>query len=692
MAVKHKFSLFAASVLALTLSQAEAQNLTMDEVIVTSTYEQPNTSALKMLVPPIDVPQSLSIIDGETIKQRGFAELGDIVRYTAGLNTSQGEGHRDAIVFRGVRSTADFFLDGARDDVQYYRPLYNLEQVEVLRGPNTLLFGRGGTGGAVNRVSKKAMIGKSSSEMDVSIDSFGAYHLAADVNLDTSSKSALRVNAFVDSLENDRDFYYGDRMGINPTYRRAINDQTTFDLSLDLMDHERFIDRGIPTGADGAPVDGLREIVFASPTDNVTTLEATVLRGTLTRQYSDTMTGTVNLHYGDYEKIYRNLYASGYDADAETAELDGYHDPTERTRMVLNGHVTNQFSAGGMNHTLLIGGEYIDTQSENLRYNTQWSTSGNDKETFSLPTAGTMLDLTTTAGGQATSVSFTNASALANQTETDITVTSLFLQDQIAVTEKLQVLLGARVDNVEISITDIKNNNTTITSDDTQTSPRLGLIYKPQSNLSLYASMSESFLPRAGEQYKKLSDALDPDVSENTEFGIKWDVSENLNVAASFFDNEQEKVQSDGQGGGVYVQGLSVDGYELEVKGKIANKTNVNFAFTSLDGETASGKTPRELPETMYSLFVEHQANLRLNFGIGLTYQDTSLIKDGSTAYLPDYTRIDASLSYAMENDMTLRVNIENLTDEDYYPHAHSTHQASVGEPMNAKISLSRKF
>ena len=89
----------------------------------------------------------------------------------------------------------------------------------------------------------------------------------------------------------------------------------------------------------------------------------------------------------------------------------------------------------------------------------------------------------------------------------------------------------------------------------------------------------------------------------------------------------------------------------------------------------------------MYSLFVEHQANLRLNFGIGLTYQDTSLIKDGSTAYLPDYTRIDASLSYAMENDMTLRVNIENLTDEDYYPHAHSTHQASVGEPMNAKIS-----
>ena len=140
----------------------------------------------------------------------------------------------------------------------------------------------------------------------------------------------------------------------------------------------------------------------------------------------------------------------------QTVDLDGYRDPTERTHMVLNGHVTNQFSAGGMDHSLLIGGEYIDTQSENLRFNTQWSTSGNDKETFALPTDGTMLNLTTSADGDATSVNFDQSSALANRTETDITVTSLFLQDQIAVTEKLQVLLGARVDNVEISVKDIK--------------------------------------------------------------------------------------------------------------------------------------------------------------------------------------------------------------------------------------------
>ena len=138
---------------------AGAQDASVDEIVVTSEYNKPDTSALKMPIPLVDVPQSLTIIGQEEIKLRGYGELGDLVRYTPGVNTSQGEGHRDAIVFRGVRSTADFFIDGVRDDVQYYRPLYNLEQVEILRGPNAMLFGRGSTGGALNRVTKKAVIG-----------------------------------------------------------------------------------------------------------------------------------------------------------------------------------------------------------------------------------------------------------------------------------------------------------------------------------------------------------------------------------------------------------------------------------------------------------------------------------------------------------------------------------------------------
>ena len=685
--------LIMASLLPLMLSPAVAQDAATDEIVVTARAAD-GSGALKMQLPLIDVPQSLSITNSLEIKQRGFRELGDIVRYTPGINTSQGEGHRDSIVFRGVRSTADFFLDGVRDDVQYYRPLYNIEQVEVLRGPNALLFGRGGTGGAVNRVTKKAVIGKAMNEIDVGIDSFGAYNLAADVNMVTNETSALRVNAFVESLENDRDFYDGDRFGINPTLRVALDGNTTLDLSYELMDHERFIDRGIPTGADGAQVDALRDIVFGSATDNTTTLEANVLRGSVTRKFSDTRTGVVSLTYGDYEKMYQNLYAAGYSADDETVTLDGYRDPTERTNMVLSGYITDELMAGGMRHTILVGGEYIDTDSENLRYDSNWSSSSDDQEVFNLPTGGNKLNLTQAADGTATSVDFNTV--LNRRTETEITVTSLFIQDQIAVTDNLQVLLGARLDNFDITVTDTEPgaSDPTLSREDEEVSTRFGLIYKPEANVSFYASLSESFLPRSGEQYKNLggdADTTDPDVFENTEFGVKWDVSDSLNVAASFFENEQERARSDGEGGG-YVQGLSVDGYEVEVKGALNDKTSIAFGYTSLDGETADGDTPRELPETMYSVFVEHQANDRLNFGIGLTYQDESLIKDGSTAYLPDYTRIDASLSYIVSDEMTVRVNVENLADEEYYPHAHSTHQASVGDPMNAQISVTRKF
>ena len=116
---------------------AQAQtgsNEAEDVIVVTGQHlYSDRVNALRAPTPIIDVPQSLSITTSDQILEQGFDSIGDLVLYTPGLNQSQGEGHRDSVVFRGVRSTADFFIDGVRDDVQYYRSLYNLEQVEVLR-------------------------------------------------------------------------------------------------------------------------------------------------------------------------------------------------------------------------------------------------------------------------------------------------------------------------------------------------------------------------------------------------------------------------------------------------------------------------------------------------------------------------------------------------------------------------------
>ena len=258
-------------------------------------------NALRTPTPIIDVPQSLTITTQDEILARGFTSIGQVVDYTPGVNTSQGEGHRDAIVFRGIRSTADFFIDGVRDDVQYYRGLYNLEQVEILRGPNALLFGRGGTGGILNRVTKKGVIGETFGGGQVAVDTFGEFSVQGDLNFAATDNIALRLNASYEDLNNHRDFFDGERIGINPTARLQLGSATTLDLSYEYADHERFIDRGIPTGADGRPVEALEDVVFANATENFTTLEAHLLRANLSHEFSENIKGNFAAFYGDYD-------------------------------------------------------------------------------------------------------------------------------------------------------------------------------------------------------------------------------------------------------------------------------------------------------------------------------------------------------------------------------------------------------
>lgn len=660
-----------------------------DEIVVTGRHlYSDRVNALKTPVPIINVPQSLSIVTDYDIRQRGFRELGDIVRYTPGVNTSQGEGHRDAIVFRGVRSTADFFLDGVRDDVQYYRSLYNLEQVEILRGPNALLFGRGGAGGIVNRVTKKGVVGETFGALDLGANTFGAFDLAADYNLPWGDRSALRLNAHYDSLENHRDFYDGGRIGFNPSLKAELSGKTTLDLSYEYADHERFVDRGIPT-QNGGPVGAFKKITFGDADINVTALKAHVVRGLLSHQISGGMKANLTVHYGDYEKMYRNLYVSGYDGTNVT--MDGYLDPTRRTNLIVSGNIVSQFSTGNLDHVLLVGLEQIDTENENLRHNAHWSATGDDNEVFSVSRP---MNFRVNASGAATSVDFT--SDLHNQTRSDVRVASFLIQDQIDVSGSFKIMLGGRLDNFDITVDDI-DDATSRSREDGEFSPRAGLIYKPRENVSLYAGYSESFLPRSGEQFKTLSagDAgLDPDVFENVEIGVKWNISPDLSLTLGYFDSEQTRAVRDSNTGETSeIVGLTVDGVEFELKGRLTDRLSVSAGYSNFDGETGSGGNPREMPEHTFSLWGNYWVNDRFGLGLGFTRQGGSHVNNNAGApVLPGYTRVDLAAYYDLSDDTALQLNVENLTDELYFPHAHSTHQASVGEPLNARVSLRKNF
>ena len=671
-----------------TLTADDSKNV--EEIIVKgNVLYADQVNALKTPVPILDVPQTVSIVTDDDIRKQGFRGIGDIIRYVPGVNTSQGEGHRDAVVFRGVRSTADFFQDGIRDDVQYYRSLYNVEQVEILRGPNALLFGRGGTGGVINRVSKKAVLKNEFGAINFGLDSFGANDLTLDYNLQSGDNSAFRFMVHSDGLENHRDHYNGQRNGINPTLKIKVTERTNLDISYEYADHERFIDRGIPT-ENGEPVKRFEQITFGDKDVNLATLEATIFKATLSTEFSDTSKGNLSIVSSVFEKMYKNYYASDYNASETVVTMDGYLDPTERENTVISGNLVNEIQIGTSIHTLLFGGEIIDTSNDNQRYDTFWSTTSDDNEIFNITRP---MDFSVNSVGIATSNDFT--AKLKSKTKSNIEVSSIYFQNQIDFSDSLKLMIGFRHDTFDITVADIKSG-TSQSRQDKEISPRAGIIFKPNENVSWYYSYSESFLPRSGEQYKKLTAsaaALNPDVYKSSEFGLKIAISESLSLAAAYFGSEQTIATRDASGESAEIVGLQVDGLEFEIKGKLNDKMNLVFGYSSMDGKTSSGGEPREIPEHTLSLFATYEVSEKFGWAFGITQQGKSNISNNKPGLiLPEYTRVDFGIDYKITDDLIIQLNIENLTDELYFPHSHSTHQASVGEPFNARISIRKTF
>lgn len=684
-----------------TENQALAPERDENTIIVTGTVLQSNQiNSVKTPTPIIDVPQSLSITTEEAILDRGFTSIGQIIDYTPGVNTSQGEGHRDAIVFRGVRSTADFFIDGMRDDVQYYRSLYNLDQIEILRGPNALLFGRGGAGGVLNRVTKKGVIGDTFSGGQIAIDTFGAYSVQADINLSNGDASAFRVNAMYENLNNHRDFYDGERIGINPTARFALSEDTTLDMSYEYADHYRFIDRGIPTGTDGRPVEEFEDITFGDPELNFNDLEAHLLHANLQHTFSDSWKGVVSAFYGNYDKVYSNFYASGYD-QANTPGVvttDGYVDNTQRENLILSANMVGEFNTGTVEHTLLFGADYINTSSDQDRFNPVWDQTNDDNEMFAITRPLNLRGgVGVNASGDLTTATFSD---LNDFTQVEIDVVSLYIQDEIKLTDWLNVVVGGRFDSFDIEVFNVPANDMR-TRKDEEFSPRGGVIFKPQESISIYASYSESFLPRSGEQFANINgsnNALDPDKFTNLEAGIKWDFADRLSFTAAVFEIGQSSPQpNDNDPSTLDVVDSKIQGFELQLQGEVMPGWTVSAGYSFLDGEQQSrtgptGLRPRELPENMFSIWNQFEVTDRLGLGIGMTHQDESFINNGNTAVLPSYTRFDASAYYDVTQNLRLQVNLENLTDELYFPNSHATHQASVGAPLNARFAITGRF
>lgn len=685
---------------------ALSQENDLEEVLVRGKYlSLDKIDAVKTPTPVIDVPQSLSIVTSEQIRDQALRGLGDLVRYTPGVAISQGEGHRDAIIIRGVQTTADFFVDGVRDDVQYYRPLYNVEQVEVLRGPNALLFGRGGGGGVVNRVQKTAVVDERFTLVDLGFDTFGGYSGIVDSNLDAGDRVAVRLLGFYEQLENHRDFFDGRTFTVNPTVTIEFSPETTGVFSYEYIDDDRVVDRGVPSrhvdGGPDTPLRGFRDTFFGSPDQNFTRLEAHLLRARLDHRFSDALRGNLTVQYADYDKVYQNLFPSDKvfvsGGAFDEVELDGYRDPTRRKNLIVQGNLVGEFDTGSVRHTLLVGFELGDQDTANARDDNVWEANGDDQ-----------LVIPFTDPLQLPAFGFDNR---VRDRRSEVRFQSLYLQDQIDLTDRFKFLLGLRYDRFDIDVLDLIEQTDGDGDDgifgrvDEEVTPRYGFIYKPVENLSLYASYSETFLPRSGDQFLTLdldSESTRPQFFENTEAGVKWDVRSDLSVTAAVFSLERESytaVDPEDPDQLTVIEGSGIEGVELQLAGRLTERWSITTGYSWLDGVVDrvdgsgnSGNRTRQTPEHMFSIWNMFAVNDRLSFGLGATYQDRFFTTEDNTVEVPSYTRFDAAAFYRLNGRSRLQLNVENLFDETYFPDAHNNNNISTGRPLNARFAVILDF
>jgi len=644
----------------------------------------------------VDIPQAISVYTREQIEDQALQDLADVLRYTPGVSTNQGEGHRDQISIRGQDTTADFFVDGIRDDVQYYRPLYNLERVEVLKGSNALLFGRGGGGGVVNRVTKTPVLDETFYGGSASVDSFGAFALTSDINAALGESVGLRLNAMYEEFDNHRDVFEGNRIAINPTAGFRIGEKSRLVLSYEYVDDDRIVDRGIPAATGGTvanpagPVRGFYRTFFGSPELNTTTLEAHILRGRFEHDFTDNLRYDMTVQYADFDKAYSNLFAAASNLAAGRVTLDSYRDATRRENFFVQGNLVWTGQTGAISHTLLAGYEYGDQRSANSRQNGRFATSGTNIATFAFTDPLVIPAITFPVNNR--------------NTVSDVTFYSVYLQDQIGLGDHFDVVLGARYDRFEIDVNDIQAGRQ-LSRTDTEWSPRVGLIFKPLEQVSIYASYTKTFLPRSGDQFLTLTPAqatLAPEAFDNYEFGAKWDIAANLRVSAAVFqlDRENGVVVDPANPANSLITGSRTRGFEAQLTGQVMPGWQVNAGYSYLDaderGRVVAGAVANraigQVPRHLASLWNRYAVNDRLGFGLGVTHQASQFASISNIVRLPAFTRVDAAVFFKLTDQIEAQINVENLFDERYFPASHNDNNITTGEPVNARFTVRARF
>jgi catecholate siderophore receptor len=654
-------------------------------------------TATKTDTPLRNVPQAVSVVTDQQIRDQSMQGMADVVRYVPGVQMAQGEGHRDAPILRGNATTADFFVDGMRDDVQYLRDLYNVERVEVLKGPNGMVFGRGGSGGLINRVTKQANW-TDGRELGLTYGSWENRRMTGDFNQAVNDRLALRLTALFEDSNSFRDHGELERWAVNPTASFALSDATLIEVGYEHFEDDRTVDRGLPSftkpgHSRGAPLKVNESTHFGSPDDSFSTAEVDALNSRITHEFANGVLLTNQTRYADYAKFYQNVYPSAaYNATTNQVQLGAYNNATDRTNLINQTDLTIAGSALGFEHRLLVGAEVSRQVTENFRETGFFNIAGTQKNTLVTPQSSIYQG----------PVVFRHGATDADN-ESVAKTAALYLQDQIELSEQWELLVGVRYDNFKVKVDDYKGGgHAKLTSSDDLFSPRAGLIYKPLNNLSFYTSYSIAYVPRAGEQLASLSAsnrALDPEEFTNREVGVKWDVTERLAATAALYHLQRTNVATTDPTDptrSILVDGQRVRGVELGITGHLTDAWQVTGGYayqnSRLQTPGLEGNEIAQVPRDSFSLWNRYDLDPQWGLGLGLIYQSDVFAASDNKVVLPSFTRVDAAVYYKVSPELRLQLNVENLLDEEYYASAHNNNNITPGSPLAFGLSANVSF
>lgn len=648
-------------------------------------------SATKIEAPLRDIPQTVNVVPQSVLRDQGARSMQDVMKAIPGVGLSHGDGQRDQVTIRSFSAISDQFIDGLRDDALYFRDLSNIEQVEVVKGPASVLYGRGSSGGLINRITKKPGIDRN--EVTLQVGSWNQRRGEFDLAHTFNDKSlAIRLTGAVERADGYRDQQFLEREALAPSVAIKLGDDTRLLIQGEYLSDRRVTDFGIPAYR-GRPVDVAPGTYFGAANArevDYSQADVSAFGFTLDHRFNSEWSFRNAFRAYDYSLDRNNTLVGSVNEAARTASLnrsnvrrqeDGYFNQTELTQKV---------TLAGMQHQLLYGIE-IGKQNKDQVFRTQ-----NNVATVSLfnPVLP-VLPLRVTA-------------APSTDNRGIMTVTSGYVQDLATLSEHWKALVGMRYDRFEQETRERRPGQRDVERTDSAWSPRAGLVFQPNLSQSYYVSYSKSFQPSAeGFALAANNAQIAPEETTNHEVGAKFDFLDGMaSATASLFRVERTNIKTTNPATNILVP-LGVQrtqGAELSFTGDLTHGWQIWSGYAWLDAEMVSsvaidagqpvqGKRPTLTPKQSANLWLTKALGQGFGAGAGLNYVGERFANPGNTVILPGYTTVDA-MGYYRTKGFDVQLNVMNLFDRQYIVSGHgsSPNLNLPGAPRSVQLTLRYAF